>query len=244
QQAKALGDSLKDTRVDSIFCSDLLRALWTAQQIQKHQPEKPSLTITELLREQHWGEAEHKPWGEGGYTREPGRHFKFPGGESLTDVRHRAKQAIADFIEPILQTNHGRPASSKHIVVVAHGIFNSEFIGALLSRRKGQGSFDWGYRGMTNTGWTKLEVGYADESPDSLPQHMETHPRTPISPSSEPSEPPPAHDRGELPPLSVKIVCTDITTHLDNVQRPPGGLGRQGYDEKQADIRKFFSGGD
>lgn len=37
---------------------------------------------------------EQKPFGEtSGWVRQPGRIFKFPGGESLTDVRKRADQA-------------------------------------------------------------------------------------------------------------------------------------------------------
>lgn len=66
-----------------------------AQQIEKNQPEpKPHMTVSPLLREQNFGEAERKPFGEkGGYTRQPGRTFKFPQGESLEDVRARANEA-------------------------------------------------------------------------------------------------------------------------------------------------------
>ena len=59
---------------------------------------------------------------------------------------------IAKFIEPSLQMTRGRPPSSKHVVVVAHGIFNSEFIGALLARRRGQGALEWGYKGVSFSG--------------------------------------------------------------------------------------------
>jgi broad specificity phosphatase PhoE len=45
---------------------------------------------------------------------------------------------IAQFIEPSLKEQRGQPADSKHIMFVAHGIFNSELVGALLSRVKGQ----------------------------------------------------------------------------------------------------------
>lgn len=52
------------------------------------------MTVSPLLREQNFGEAERKPFGEkGGYTRQPGRTFKFPQGESLEDVRARANEA-------------------------------------------------------------------------------------------------------------------------------------------------------
>jgi broad specificity phosphatase PhoE len=66
-----------------------------AQQIERNQPDpKPAFTVSPLLREQHFGVAEGKPWGEkGGFNRGPGRTFKFPEGESLEDVRNRANEA-------------------------------------------------------------------------------------------------------------------------------------------------------
>jgi hypothetical protein len=41
---------------------------------------------------------------------------------------------------------------------------------------------------------------------------------------------------------SVRILCTNVTTHLDGVHRQKGGIGSQGYDSKQRGIRDFFSG--
>ena len=65
-----------------------------------------------------------------------------------------------------------------------------------------------------------------------------------MPPSSLPAEPPRDQPiRGDLPPLSVRILCTDVTTHLDGVHRQKGGIGSQGYDEKQKDLRAFFAGG-
>lgn len=45
-----------------------------------------------------------------------------------------------------------------------------------------------------------------------------------------------------LPPLIVSTLCTDVTTHLEGVQRQGGGIGSTGFDEKQKDIRAFFGG--
>jgi hypothetical protein len=62
----------------------------------------------------------------------------------LSYVRRRSEEIsrligrIAQFIEPSLKEQRGQPADSKHIMFVAHGIFNSELVGALLSRVKGQ----------------------------------------------------------------------------------------------------------
>ncbi|WVQ93756.1 hypothetical protein IAU59_000833 [Kwoniella sp. CBS 9459] len=250
-QAKALGASLKDTNFDAIFASDLLRANWTAQQIHQNQHDpKPPFVTSPLLREQHFGDAERKAFGEkGGWARGPGRTFRFPNGESLNDVRARANEAIKQFIEPILQECHGSPPTSRHVVVVAHGIFNAEFLGALLARRKDHRPLEWGYKGMTNTGWTKAEIGYTDEFSRTTTPSLITNPSGPTSPSSSPpptsSNPSDETTEAEkdLPSLEVRILCTDVTKHLEGVHRQKGGIGSTGFDEKQGDIRKFFGGG-
>ncbi|ORY34216.1 histidine phosphatase superfamily [Naematelia encephala] len=241
-QAKALGASLASTPIDAIFASDLLRALWTGQQIEKHQSDpKPAFTVSPLLREQHFGAAEGQAFGEkSGWVRQPGRRFKFPEGESLEDVRARANSAISQFIEPILEAHRSSPASSAHVFVVAHGIFNAEFIGALLARTT-SGALEWGYRGMTNTGWTRMEVGYADETPLPPSKGLTTSPSTSQQPSSVPPTSPP-RTSSALPKLNVRIFSTDVTKHLDGVHRQKGGIGSQGFDEKQKDLRAFFSG--
>jgi broad specificity phosphatase PhoE len=73
---------MEDYPIDAIFASNLLRA---------------TLTLSPLLQEQHFGKAERQPWtgteGGKGYYRHPGRTFKFPNGESLSDVRDRADEA-------------------------------------------------------------------------------------------------------------------------------------------------------
>ncbi|WRT63767.1 uncharacterized protein IL334_000692 [Kwoniella shivajii] len=245
-QAKALGESFKTTKVDHIFASDLLRANWTAQQIHRNQPEpKCPFTTSELLREQNFGDAERKPFGEkGGWQRKPGRDFKFDNGESPNDVRARANEAINRFIEPIIAGNHGSSPASKHVVVVAHGIFNAEFLGALLARRRDHKPLEWGYKGMTNTGWTRAEIGYIDEFSRSPTPNIITNPSGPVSPSSSPSTSPPTDEDDNLTPgLSMRILCTDVTKHLEGVHRQKGGIGSTGFDEKQGDIRKFFGGG-
>lgn len=72
---------------------------------------------------------------------------------------------------------------------------------------------------------------------------LSTDPSAPVSPASRPTDPPPAKTLlPVLPPLSVRILCTDVTKHLDGVYRQKGGIGRQGYDEKQQSLKAFFSG--
>jgi len=55
--------------------------------------------------------------------------------------------SIGKFIEQHLQECEGKAATSRHVVVVAHGIFNSEFLGALLARRPTAVPLEWSYRG-------------------------------------------------------------------------------------------------
>jgi broad specificity phosphatase PhoE len=65
-------------------------------------------------------------------------------------LRHRAERPgrIEQFIEPNLKECRGQPPT-RQVFVVAHGIFNAEFIGALLARRKDSQPLDWGYRGAS-----------------------------------------------------------------------------------------------
>lgn len=56
-------------------------------------------------------------------------------------------RSILQYIEASLQESQGKPPTSKHIAVVAHGIFNSEFTGALLARRESDRPLEWGYKG-------------------------------------------------------------------------------------------------
>lgn len=72
---------------------------------------------------------------------------------------------------------------------------------------------------------------------------MSTDPAEGVNPSSLPTDPPPQTPINEnLPALSVKIIATDVTKHLEGVHRQKGGIGSSGFDEKQKDLRAFFSG--
>jgi len=59
------------------------------------------------------------------------------------------------------------------------------------------------------------------------------------------SPPPPAkgsRNGGPLDPLVLKIVATNVTTHLDGLKRQQGGIGSAAHDAKQKDIRSYFGG--
>lgn len=69
---------------------------------------------------------------------------------------------------------------------------------------------------------------------------VKTNPEAPVPASSVPKEAPSSRPDGS--PLAVRILCSDVTKHLDGVHRQKGGIGSQGFDEKQKDLRAFFSG--
>jgi hypothetical protein len=68
--------------------------------------------------------------------------------------------SIAAFIEPVLKECHGSAAADKHLMVVAHGIFNAEFIGAFLARRNDPRPVEWAYKGES----TQLQYRYTVSS--------------------------------------------------------------------------------
>jgi broad specificity phosphatase PhoE len=173
KQARAAGEALSNTHFSHIYASPLLRALTTAQAICDAQPEpKPPLTTSLLLREQHWGEAEGRPWileKKPGLTYE--EHFaqdlwpvmherweKFPSGESLEDVVQRAEQAIAEFVMPHVWEAARQGKKGVHIAIVSHGICISELIPVLVMKDASGEHPGHRWRGLLNTAWTRVTV--------------------------------------------------------------------------------------
>lgn len=84
---------------------------------------------------------------------------------------------------------------------------------------------------------------FQDEQSRTSTPTVATDPAEDVNPSSRPTDPPPQTPIDEdLPPLSVRIVATDVTKHLEGIHRQKGGIGSSGFDEKQKDLRAFFSG--
>jgi hypothetical protein len=91
--------------------------------------------------------------------------------------------SIAQYLEPVFTANKGKSREeAPHVFVVAHGIFNSELLGALLARRPASAPrLEWRYSGMTNTGWTRVEIAFEDEGlirPDRMPSVVESQPQS------------------------------------------------------------------
>ncbi|TFK61389.1 phosphoglycerate mutase-like protein [Pluteus cervinus] len=228
-QAKALGTALSSTQFTTIYASPLQRALDTAKAIQAAQTGSvPPLITSILLREQHFGQAEGKPYGrarkpglsleehfaQGIYPSPRNRAIAFPEGESLNDLAERVEDAIDAVIVPEL--DKGKDGNEDvHIAIVSHGLFLAELLNALLKRAKTAEMRDsWG---MKNTGWTRLKV-------DILPN-------TDANADAESS----------APRLQVRVFAVNQHSHLDNLVKQRG-IGSAGFDPKQRDIRGFFGG--
>ncbi|KAG8925806.1 hypothetical protein FRC02_009390 [Tulasnella sp. 418] len=176
-----------------MYTSDLKRALWTAQQIHAHQLQdpKPSLIETDLIREQHFGEAESQHWAPpGAQPRNPGqkvypvpegRDGRFDGGESPNDVRRRVGEAFDTFVVPHLEKSKGQKPGEVNIVFVSHGIAIAETIGAIFARCvDGKNADPDTWRGLKNTAWTRLVIGLEGEELD-YPEELLLHPAKPLT---------------------------------------------------------------
>ncbi len=108
KQSKELTEKTKDKKFDVIFCSDLKRALDSAQLTWKGlYPIIPD----ERLRECNYGAYNAKPSGIVEPMQEKMITERFPEGESYEDVKVR----IADFLE-FLKQNY----ADKSVAIVAH----------------------------------------------------------------------------------------------------------------------------
>lgn len=116
EQARRVGERLAKEKIHIIYSSDLQRALATAQEIAAHH--KNPLELDPLLRERHVGILEGQPIHPddniGNSQKTTDRHKRPGGGESIHDVKIRAKQWLDQ-------------AKKKHandtIVAVGHGLF-------------------------------------------------------------------------------------------------------------------------
>ncbi|TFK52626.1 phosphoglycerate mutase-like protein [Heliocybe sulcata] len=233
-QARAVGQSLSQTHFIAIHASDLKRAYTTAQAIHDAQPTPPPFDSSPLLREQHFGVAEGKPWSlhlEPGMSLEDhyakgiypvifNREDKFPEGESLDDLARRAEEAIDKFVMPHVWDAARSGKRGVHVALVSHGLCISELIAALMRKSAvGGGSADK-YKGLLNTAWTRVAInvhGAKEGEPVEFPSN-------------------------ESPPLTMKVTDVNRHEHIDDIKRQKGGIGNAAYDPKQADIRAFFGG--
>ncbi|TFK40819.1 histidine phosphatase superfamily [Crucibulum laeve] len=255
-QAECLASSLASTPFTEIYASDLKRALLTAQALQSSQlsrlasildpttstptsvlaPPPPKLHITELLREQHFGAGEGKPfvskdpelslhahYAKGKFPALYGRSERFPGGESLCEVRARAERAVDEvlwgYISQLQEEFKAGEEKEVHVAVVSHGIFIPELIMALLKCGGEEVADIKNYRGMKNTAWSRVVVNVVKDE----------HGAAVVTQDGKPK-------------LKVAVTSINRHEHLDKLVRQKGGIGRVAYDPGQKDIRAFFAG--
>ncbi|KAF9073115.1 histidine phosphatase superfamily [Rhodocollybia butyracea] len=185
----AAGKYFSTTKFDTIYASPLLRANATAQAIHGNQPEPfPSFIVNPNLREQHFGRGEGHSFNvifpkdvtlEELFAK---KHEKFPEGESLNDLAARAEQAVKECVLPPLHKEE-----DVHIAMVSHGLCISELVAALL-RLDPDSPQDVDYKGLVNTGWTRVTVSTKNNTAFS-----------------------------EEVPLSVQVTHVNISDHLKDI---------------------------
>ncbi len=170
QQARALGKFFADTRYTAIYTSDLKRAFGTALALYDAQKDpKPTFDLSELLREQHLGDAEGRPYGcNGGVNLEQAMMYpslysgdeKFPGGESMNELRQRARRAITTLlIRHVFQA--AKEGKTIHVAVVSHGRCISQMISELLqmsTKQTNTNNIVASRCCLLNTAWTRLVI--------------------------------------------------------------------------------------
>ena len=108
QQSKDLKNLIKDKQFDVVFCSDLKRAVDSAELTFKGNVE---IIKDKRLRECNYGKYNAQPSEVVEPLREQNITKRFPKGESYEDV----KQRISNFIEFLKENYDG-----KHVAIVAH----------------------------------------------------------------------------------------------------------------------------
>lgn len=108
EQAKKLGEQVADKHFDVVFCSDLQRAIDSAE---LGFGGKYEIIQDKRLRECNYGDMNGKSAADFKDRMEDFVKQPFPNGESYTDVEKR----LASFIE-FLRTNYG----GGHVAIVAH----------------------------------------------------------------------------------------------------------------------------
>ena len=109
ERAKELGERRRGERIDAVFCSDLRRAVETAQIAFG---ERLPLHRDRRLREYDYGTMTRAPVEQIHAERRARVDIAFPKGESLRDVAKR----VGDFLDDVRRDWDG-----KRVIVVGHG---------------------------------------------------------------------------------------------------------------------------
>lgn len=142
EQAITLKSLIADKKFDAVFCSDLKRAVHSANLIFSGITE---IIQDERLRECNYGEYNAKPSEIVELMQEKNIVNKFPGGESCEDVKNR----VNDFLE-YLKKNY----DNKSVAIVAHKAPQLA-LDVLLKEKTWEQAFedDWRKRKAWQPGW-------------------------------------------------------------------------------------------
>ncbi len=142
QQSIDLWDQIKDEKIDIVFCSDLKRAVNSAELTFK---DKVKIVIDERLRECNYGEYNAKPSHIVEPLQEENVEKKFPEGESYEDVKKRMSEFLRD-----LKKGYER----KTVAIVAHKA-PQLVLDVLLKGKTWEEAFreDWRKRKEWQPGW-------------------------------------------------------------------------------------------
>ena len=110
-QAKALSAKLATKKIDLIICSPLKRARMTAEII--NESTHCNIIVDDRIIEQNYGVYEKTDWDDEKFLAAKKAFFcKFPGGESIVQVAHRAYNLLDEIKEKY---------DGKTILIVSHG---------------------------------------------------------------------------------------------------------------------------
>ncbi|MBN1779268.1 MAG: histidine phosphatase family protein [Candidatus Buchananbacteria bacterium] len=142
QQSIDLKNQIKDKTFNTVFCSDLKRAVHSAELTFKNQIK---IIQDKRLRECNYGDYNGKPSEIVEPLQEKSIGTRMPGGESYEDVKSR----IADFLNFLKQNYDG-----KHVAIVAHKAPQLA-IEVLLNSKTWQQAFetDWRKTKSWQPGW-------------------------------------------------------------------------------------------
>lgn len=166
KQSEELLGQIKEKDFDAVFCSDLKRAIDSAEISFKG---KYKIIQDKRLRECNYGSLNQAPEEEVDYS----KHIfqPFPNGESLVDVESR----IRDFLNYLYKNYSG-----KHIAIVAHKAPQLA-IEVLLNNKTWEESIetDWREVGKWRPGWAysitqRLDVKELEEKREELEKRAET----------------------------------------------------------------------
>jgi len=124
EQAKKVAERLKDEKIDTIFSSDLKRAVDTTNKIIKFHPDI-SLELRKDVRERYLGKLQGKRLDDFNFKEDDKTKItEEAGAEKIEDLVERA----GNFIKDILEGHYG-----KNILLVTHGGFISAINSKLLN---------------------------------------------------------------------------------------------------------------